>query len=57
MYRDVLLEVFKKMINYLTYEIMTANIDMNKEQRNILYVKGFSGIADKNYHYINNWYV
>jgi len=52
-----MLEVFKKMIIYLTYEIMTTNINMNKEQRNILYVKGFSGIADKNYHYINNWYV
>ncbi len=55
MYIDIMLEVFKKMIIYLTYEIMTASIIMNEEQRNILHVKGFSGIADKKYHYINNY--
>jgi hypothetical protein len=55
MYIDMMLEVFKKMKKKLTYEIMTANIDMNNKKRNILYVKGFSGIADKNYHCINNW--
>ena len=57
MYIEIMIKVFKKMKNYLTYEIMTANINMNKEQRKILYVKGFSGIADKKYHCINNRYV
>ena len=57
MYIDILLEVFKKMKNYLTYEIMTANIDMNKEQRNIYMLKVFQGLPIKTIININNWYV
>jgi len=54
MYVDILLEVFKKMIIYLTYEIMTPKIDMHGKQRNMISVKDFAGIADKKYHCINN---
>ena len=44
MYRAVMLEFFKKMKIYLTYEIMAKNINMSRGQINISILKIIQGL-------------